>query len=103
NLLNHQAAEHALPQAKIADVGVAVMRPMTSGILQRILRDLAPEWAAARDPYEVCLRFVLSDPRVHAALVGARWPHEVDRNVRLAENFQADLHLSAVPLRTAGS
>ena len=53
------------------------MRPMTSGILQRILRDLAPEWLDARDPYEVCLRFVLSDPRVHIALVGGagrmRW------------------------------
>jgi aryl-alcohol dehydrogenase-like predicted oxidoreductase len=51
NLLNHQAAEHALPQAVPAGVGVAVMRPMTSGILPRILRDLAPEWLAPRDVY----------------------------------------------------
>lgn len=102
NLLNHQAAEHALPRAQAKDVGVAVMRPMTSGILPRILRDLAPEWPAARDPYEVCLRFVLSDPRVHTALVGARWPHEVDANRRVAEGFTPPLDLSAVPLRTAG-
>lgn len=102
NLLNHQAAEVALPRAQKADVGIAVMRPMTSGILQRILRDLAPEWLAARDPYDVCLRFVLSDPRVHTALVGARWPEEVDRNIALADDFQPDLDLSAVPLRTAG-
>jgi aryl-alcohol dehydrogenase-like predicted oxidoreductase len=102
NLLNHQAAEHALPAAQKPDVGVAVMRPMTSGILQRILRDLAPEWIAARDPYEVCLAFVLSDPRVHTALVGARWPHEVDRNIALVESFTPPLDLSAVPLRTAG-
>ena len=102
NLLNHQATEHALPGAEEANVGVAVMRPMTSGILQRILRDLAPEWLAARDPYEVCLRFVLSDRRVHTALVGARWPHEVDKNVALAEGFTPPLDLSAVPLRTAG-
>ena len=102
NLLNHQAAEHALPKAEGADVGIAVMRPMTSGILQRILSDLAPEWPAARDPYEVCLRFVLSDPRIHTALVGARWPQEVARNVRLAEEFKPDFNLSAVPLRTAG-
>jgi aryl-alcohol dehydrogenase-like predicted oxidoreductase len=102
NLLNHQAAEHALPKAERADVGIAVMRPMTSGILQRILSDLAPEWPAARDPYEVCLRFVLSDPRVHTALVGARWPQEVARNVRLAEEFKPDFDLSALPLRTAG-
>ncbi|HZO88953.1 MAG TPA: aldo/keto reductase [Chthonomonadaceae bacterium] len=102
NLLNHQAAEHALPKAKEANVGVAVMRPMTSGILQRILRYLAPEWIAARDPYEVCLGFVLSDPRVHTALVGARWPQEVERNVRFVSTFTPPLDLSAVPLRTAG-
>lgn len=102
NLLNHQAAEHVLPQAQAADMGVAVMRPMTSGILQRILRDLAPEWLAARDPFEVCLSFVLSDPRVHTALVGARWPDEVDRNIALVDGFTPPLDLSMVPLRTAG-
>lgn len=102
NLLNHQAAEHALPRAKETDTGVAVMRPMTSGILQRILQDLAPEWIAVRDPFDVCLKFVLSDPRVHTALVGARWPHEVDRNLAVADGFAADIDLSAVPLRTAG-
>jgi len=101
NLLNHQAAELGLPAAAKADVGVAVMRPMTSGILQRILRDLAPEWIAARDPYEVCLRFVLSDPRVHTALVGARWPSEVDRNLLIAEEFVPQLDLAQIPLRTA--
>ena len=102
NLLNHQAAVHALPQSQQADMGVAIMRPMTSGILQRILQNLAPEWLAARDAYEVCLSFVLSDPRVHTALVGARWPHEVDRNIALAQDFAPPLNLSAVPLRTAG-
>ncbi len=102
NLLNHQAAEHALPASAAADMGVAVMRPMTSGILQRILRDLAPEWLAARDPFEVCLSFVLSDPRVHTALVGARWRQEVDRNIALVNHFTPPLDLAAVPLRTAG-
>lgn len=102
NLLNHQAAEHALPRCLEADMGVAIMRPMTSGILPRILRDLAPEWLAAKDPYAVCLEFVLSDPRVHTALVGARWPHEVDRNIALASGFTPPLDISTVPLRTAG-
>lgn len=102
NLLNHQAAEHALPLAAEQGVGVAVMRPMTSGILQRLLRDLAPEWSASRNPFEVCLGFVLSDPRVHTALVGARWPEEVDRNIAFAASFRPPLDLSQLPLRTAG-
>ncbi len=102
NLLNHQASQHALPRASEAGMGIAVMRPLTSGILQRILRDLAPEWPAARDPNEVCLRFVLSDPRVHVALVGMRTVEEVDRNVRLAESFTPALDLSQVPPPAAG-
>ena len=75
---------------------------MTSGILQRILRELVPEWLAARDPYEVCLRFVLADPRVHVALVGAHWPREVDANLRIAALPPGSLDLSRIPLRTAG-
>lgn len=102
NLLNHQAAEHALPAAREADIAVAVMRPMTSGILPRILADLAPEWLAARDPYSVCLSFVLSDPRVHTALFGARWREEVDRNIALVDGFAPPLDMAKVPLRTAG-
>ena len=39
---------------------------------------------------------------MHTALVGARWPHEVDRNLRVANDFVGEIDLSAVPLRTAG-
>ncbi len=102
NLLAFQAAEHALPAAQQAGLGVAVMRPLTSGILQRVLRDIAPEWVEARDPWEVCLAFVLCDPRVHVALVGMRGPEEVERNVRMVENFTPPLDLSQVPPRNAG-
>jgi aryl-alcohol dehydrogenase-like predicted oxidoreductase len=101
NLIYQSAALHALDDARERGMGVVTMRTMTSGILQRILASLAPEWSEARDPYEVCLRFVLSDPRVHVALVGMRWPEEVERNVRLVEGFDPPLDVSAVPRLTA--
>ncbi len=102
NLIYQSASLHALDDARQHEVGVVTMRTMTSGILQRLLQSLAPEWLEARDPYEVCLGFVLSDPRVHVALVGMRWPEEVERNVRLVEGFSPPLDISAVPRLTAG-
>ncbi len=101
NLIYQSAALHALDDAREREMGVVTMRTMTSGIFQRILGSLAPEWPAARDPYEVCLRFVLCDPRVHVALVGMRWPEEVERNVRLLEDFDPPLDVSTVPRLTA--
>lgn len=84
NLIYQSAAQHALEEAREQGMGVVTMRTMTSGIFQRTVRFLAPEWQEARDVYEVCLKFVLSDSRVHAPIVGMRWPEEVEKNVRLA-------------------
>ncbi len=102
NLIYQSAALHALHDARERGIGVVTMRTMTSGIFQRLVRSLAPEWEEVRDPYEVCLSFVLSDPRVHVALVGMRWPEEVERNARLLEGFEPPLDVSAVPRLTAG-
>jgi len=101
NLIYQGAALHALNDARDARLGVAVMRPMTSGILQRILRFLKPEWKTG-DVYAVALQFVLADSRVHVANVGMRWPEEVDRNVELAESFRAQADMAELPRLTAG-
>lgn len=102
NFIYQSAAMHALEVAQRRQIGVVTMRTMTSGILQHILASLAPEWLEARDAYDVCLGFVLSDPRVHTALVGMRWPEEVERNVAFVEEFTPSLDVSTVPRLTAG-
>jgi len=101
NLIYQAAAHHVLGQAREADMGVCVMRPMTSGIFQRLAESIAPQWLAAKDAYEVALEFVLSDSRVHVANVGMRWPEEVDRNVRLAESFRPTFDVADLPRGTA--
>jgi predicted aldo/keto reductase-like oxidoreductase len=100
NLIYQGAAPHALNEARAAGLGVAVMRPMTSGILQRILGVLKPEWPAD----EVCtvaLQFVLADARVDVLNVGMRWPREVDRNVEVAERFRPPMDVAELPRLTA--
>lgn len=101
NLIYQGAALHALNEARDMRLGVTVMRPMTSGMLQRALRFLKPEWPEP-EIYEVALKYVLSDSRVHAANVGMRWPHEVDRNVDLVESFTPPFDAADLPRLTAG-
>jgi len=101
NLIYQGAALHALPEAQAAGMGVAVMRPLTSGILQREVRFLEPSREIAK-VYELALKFVLADSRVHVANVGMRWPAEVDRNADLVEGFEPTADMAEIPRLTAG-
>jgi len=101
NVIYQGGALHALNEACEADMGVTVMRPMTSGILQRMASYIAPGWNEAHDIYEVALKFVLSDSRVHVANVGMRWPHEVQTNVKVAESFIPQFDMAQLPRLTA--
>jgi len=101
NVIYQAAAIHVLDLATEADMGISVMRPMTSGILQRMAGYVAPEWAETSELYEVCLRFVLSDSRVHVANVGMRWPDEVAKNVALASRFEPAFDMADLPRMTA--
>ena len=101
DLIYQAAALHVLNEARRTDMGVAVMRPMTSGIFQRLAGYLAPEWDEARNLYEVALKFVLSDSRVHVANVGMRWPWEVEKNVGLAGTFEPPFDVAELPRMTA--
>ena len=100
NIIYQAAARHFLIEAGKAQAGVVTMRTMTSGIFQREMSFLAPEWQAAHDLYEVALKFVLSDSRVHAGIVGMRWPHEVEQNVRLLEGWEPPVDFASMPRLT---
>jgi aryl-alcohol dehydrogenase-like predicted oxidoreductase len=103
NLIYQGAALHALDEARAAGLGVAAMRPLTSGILQRTLRFLQPQWPEA-EVTRLALAYVLADSRVHVANVGMRWPHEVEQNVDLAESFHPPpgFDVADLPRMTAG-
>jgi aryl-alcohol dehydrogenase-like predicted oxidoreductase len=100
NLIYQAASRHFLPKAAEAGVGVVTMRSVTSGVFQREARFLAPEWEQARDLYEVALKFVLSDSRIGAGIVGMRWPHEVKRNVSIVEGWRPPTDLATMPRLT---
>jgi len=101
NLIYQSAALHVLNEAQAADMGISVMRPLTSGIMQRMAGYIAPEWQAVHDLFAAALQFVLSDSRVHVANVGMRWPSEVEQNVALTTNFTPQFDMSDLPRMTA--
>jgi len=100
NFIYQAAARHFLIDATRANVGVVTMRTMTSGVLPLAARYLAPEWQAAHDLFEVSLKFVLADSRIHSGLIGMRWPEEVDRNADIAESWQPPIDFATLPRLT---
>jgi len=100
NLIYQSAAHHVLDEARERNIGVTLMRPLTSGILHYLMGKLAPGLVADSDLYELCLKFVLADSRVHVANVGMRWPEEVDRNVRLVDEFEPAFDVAMLPRGT---
>jgi aryl-alcohol dehydrogenase-like predicted oxidoreductase len=100
NIIYQSAAMHFLNAATEAKVGVVTMRTMTSGILQWAIHHLAPEWEAVRDPWEVSLRFVVADSRIHSGIIGMRWPEEVDRNISMIEGWLPPVDFAKAPRLT---
>jgi aryl-alcohol dehydrogenase-like predicted oxidoreductase len=100
NIIYQTAALHLLDLAAEKGMGVAVMRPMTSGIFQRLMEYLSPQMAKHEDLYSLCLRFLLSDSRVHIINAGMRWPEEVEKNVQLVDSFKPPLDVVDLPRMT---
>jgi aryl-alcohol dehydrogenase-like predicted oxidoreductase len=99
NFIYQAAARHFLIEAAKVNAGVVSMRAMTSGILQREASFLAPQWSP-QELYEVALKFILSDSRVHAGIVGMRWSKEVEQNVRLVESWTPPIDFATMPRLT---
>ena len=100
NIIYQAAARHFLIEAAKVNAGVVTMRTMTSGIFQREMAALAPGWQAAHDLYEVSLKFVLSDSRVHTGIIGMRWPSEVARNMALIRDWKPAVDFATMPRMT---
>lgn len=99
NFIYQAAARHFLIEAARVNAGVVTMRTMTSGVLQREMSMLAPQ-IPVQELYDLALRFVLSDSRVHAGIIGMRWPDEVERNVRVVEQWQPPVDFATLPRLT---
>lgn len=99
NVIYQGAWHNTLRWAQEANVGVVAMRPLTSGIFQKLMRAAWPSIEQHLDLNELALNFVLSDPRVSTAIVGARRVSEIDANSALSEALQKRFDLDCLQER----
>jgi len=85
----------AMREAEAHNMGIVIMRPMTSGIFQRLMRRGFPQLSEA-DLGAFLLNYVLSNPFVDVAIIGMRRAEEVDRNNAVSDDTAARLDLAAV-------
>ncbi len=100
NLIRQAAAYHFLDETQKRDAAVCAMRPLTSGMFQRQLEYLAPQWLENGEAFRVCLAFILSDSRVHMANVGMRWSWEVEQNAKFVADFVPNYDIADTPRLT---
>jgi predicted aldo/keto reductase-like oxidoreductase len=75
-------AAEILPLARKHNVGVMLMKALAGGQLVPEPTDMSPEEADMLK--RLSIRFCLSNPNVHAAVIGMKAPEEVDFNVAAA-------------------
>ena len=102
-------------QAKEQEMGVILMRPLTSGVFQRLMagrrppspRISTPTRESALDVGRLLLNYVLSDPYVDVALVQGRGtrprePRFVDLNNEISDDAASRIDLAALHDRYVG-
>ncbi len=99
NLLHQHAYEPTRPfgsllEADKAGMGTVTMRTLTSGLLQKWIRQVNP--ADSFDYTPALLQFVLSNPLVDVALVGMRTVDEVECNVAIADEVAGRIDIGAL-------
>jgi len=82
-----------IPLARSLGMGVAAMRPTTSGFLQKLFRTALPGVPEA-EVTRLAINFVLSTPEVDCAVIGMRNSREVRENAALAEDAAGRLDVA---------
>jgi hypothetical protein len=88
-------SEGVIRQADAQGMGIVLMRPLTSGVFQRLMAEAFPEidvLAVGR----LLLNYVLSDPYVDVALVGVREPRFVELNNEISDDVASRIDLAAL-------
>ena len=88
-----------LYQAKEKNLGVAVMRTVTSGIFQKWIQMVNPENTFNYNP--ALVQFVLSNPFVDVALLGMRSAKRVRENVEICNDLSGRIDIQALHYRIA--
>ena len=85
--------EGVIRQADAQGMGIVLMRPLTSGVFQRLMAQTFPE-IDVLEVGRLLLNYVLADPYVDVALVGMREPRFVEINNAISDDVAARIDLA---------
>ena len=85
--------EGIIRQADAQGMGIVLMRPLTSGVFQRLMAKTFPQ-IDVLEVGKLLLNYVLSDPYVDVALIGMREPHFVDLNDAISDDIGSRIDLA---------
>ena len=80
--------------AEEQEMGIAVMRTVTSGVFQKWIQAVNPE--NTFDYSEALVQFVLSNPLVDVALLGMRSVERVEQNVAICEDMAGRVDIERI-------
>jgi aryl-alcohol dehydrogenase-like predicted oxidoreductase len=87
--------EGIIRQADAQGMGIVLMRPMTSGVFQRLMALTFPQ-IDVLDVGRLLLNYVLSDTYVDVALIGMREPRFVEINNAISDDVDSRIDLVAL-------
>ena len=90
-----EKSEGVIRQADAQGMGIVLMRPLTSGVFQRLMKQAFPEIDSERVG-RLLLNYVLSDPYVDVALIGMRDPHYAEVNNAISDDVASRIDLAAL-------
>ncbi len=104
NLMYQHACDYingrgAMVEADAGNMGIVIMRPVTSGIFPKLMRTVFPEVDSHLDLHRLMLAYVLSNPRVDVAIVGMRRVEEVEGNNAISDDAEPRFDLEALHRR----
>jgi hypothetical protein len=76
-------------------MGIILMRPLNSGVFQRLMAETFPE-IDVLDVGRLLLNYVLSDPYMDVALVGMRETRFVELNNEISDDVESRIDLAAL-------
>ena len=69
-------------------MGVSINKPLASKTLQALVKKQDKDCAGGSKIRECCLKYLLSDRRIHLINLGMRWEHEVATNSQLVADLE---------------
>lgn len=87
DLSDEDRVSKALDTCHRKGMGVSIIKPLATSAIENLVSALDSEWIGSSKVRECCIKYLLSDRRIHLVNLGMRWEHEVIATSRLVADM----------------